>query len=199
MIAKVPFVSIIIPLREGDSVEPWTLKSIQRQTWTRYETIITQGPGNACVNRNKGYDASIGDYLLFLDADIELDREYLETMLTALAEAPKAAYAYCRYERKGELTGYEGGGPWDPFKLMKANYISTMSLIRRRTYMGWNESLDRLQDWEMWLRMFKRGGYWGTFVDEVLFTAYYKPGDISTDQSNWNASVKRVNEELDKW
>jgi hypothetical protein len=53
--------------------------------------------------------------------------------------------------------------------------IHTMALIRRQnmTPKGWDESIKKLQDWDLWLTMLEEGRV-GAFVNEVLFTI--KPG-----------------------
>jgi hypothetical protein len=57
-------------------------------------------------------------------------------------------------------------------RLRRENYISTMSLIRRTAFPGWDESVLRLQDYDLWLTMSMRG-YRGAYVPRVLFAALY--------------------------
>lgn len=199
-------VSIIIPLRAGDEVLPCCFDSIRAQELrgrVEYEVIVEESAGNACVNRNAGAAKARGDILLFCDADIELAPAFLVSMVDALTMNPDAAYAYCRYDRKGALTGLEGGGGFDREELMRRNYISTMSPIRTERFLGFNEKLRRLQDWELWLRMLSVGWY-GVFVDFIGFTAHYELGDVSAPKvktaqeylDEWNSAVKAVWEDL---
>jgi glycosyltransferase involved in cell wall biosynthesis len=173
-----------------------TYESLLMQTFQDFDVTVVQSEANACVNRNKGAALTRSELLLFLDADIVLHPTYMEELIRALDENPHAAYAYCRYARQGLLTGYEGGGAFDAQELREHNYISTMSIVRRADFPGWDEELERLQDWALWLKMLNKG-LEGTDVDEVLFTATYLPGDTST-QNNWEESVEAVRRCLSK-
>jgi hypothetical protein len=54
-------------------------------------------------------------------------------------------------------------------------YIHTSALIRRTHFPRFDESLKRLQDWDLWLTMLEEG-HMGIWVDKVLFTALPKKG-----------------------
>jgi len=72
---------------------------------------------------------------------------------------------------------------FDPEALRKMNYIHTTSLIRRDAFSGFDESLIKFQDWDLWLTMMEEN-YWGVFVDATLFTVLV---DASRDMaySRW--------------
>ena len=148
-----PLVSVIVPLRAGDSLIPECLAGIKSQTFQDFELIVEQSEGNANVNRNAGFEKSSGEYLFFLDADIELKPNALKEMLKAL-EKSDAAYAYCDYDKEGvpkprvlpEDERAKQDLFWHEAKRFSAkelkqgpNYISTMSLIKRECFPGWDE------------------------------------------------------------
>ena len=206
-----PLVSVIVPLRAGDSLIPECLAGIKSQTFQDFELIIEQSEGNANVNRNAGFEKSSGEYLFFLDADIELKPNALKEMLKAL-EKSDAAYAYCDYDKEGvpkprvlpEDERAKQDLFWHEAKRFSAkelkqgpNYISTMSLIKRECFPGWDEQIQRYQDYDLWLTMLA-GGHEGVYVNKTLFTAHYKPGDL-TMQGNfqyWEDRVKRKHTEF---
>jgi hypothetical protein len=76
-------------------------------------------------------------------------------------------------------------GEFSAEKLTKMPYIHTMALIKRKDFpaTGWDESIKKLQDWDLWLTMLEQGkiGYW---VHQVLFTV--APGGI---YSSWLPSA----------
>ena len=55
-----------------------------------------------------------------------------------------------------------------------------MSLIRRKDFpqSGWDESIKKLQDWDLWLQMLSEGKT-GLWIPQVLFTII-PGGHIST-------------------
>jgi hypothetical protein len=68
-----------------------------------------------------------------------------------------------------------------------------MSLIRAETFPKWDESIERFQDWDIFLNMALQG-YKGKWIDEVLFTTVKREG-ISTKGN------KRLYKKIirDKW
>lgn len=182
-------ISIIIPLYNKKKTIGKTLRSIFNQTYHDIEVILVddgstdkgledvkefedvrilqQKQMGANIARNRGAQEARGDYLFFCDADIELKKDALNKMKKALDDNPSASYAYC---------GFKLG--WKKFKsrkfdaeeLKKRNYISTMSLIRREDFPGFDEDLKKFQDWDLWLTMLKNNKK-GTWVPKILFRA----------------------------
>jgi hypothetical protein len=100
----------------------------------------------------------------------------LATLLAALQGTPEASYAYCSF-RYGLKTFRLW--PFDGDRLRQMNYIHTSSLIRRADFPGFDESIRKLQDWDLWLTMLESGRC-GVWVPQVLFTAIPHKGGIST-------------------
>ena len=173
-------ISVIIPTRILDK-EPHSIESLKKQTHKNIEIIIVRDKDQrgASWARNEGRKRTKGNFLFFCDDDIELKPLMLEVLLTKLFYS-NASFSYCNYQRKGSLTGQVRGVSWDIDKLKRTNYISTMSLIKAEDFPeeGFDESLERFQDWDLWLAMAEKGKY-GVHIDETLFTALYNSGDIS--------------------
>ena len=128
--------------------------------------LITQEKNQgANVARNLGFYSTRGEYVLFLDADCFLVSDALEKYITALKEHPRAAYAYCNYKRGNDVCSFE---KFDSVVLKRRNFISTMSMIRRKCFAGFDETQQRLQDWDLWLTMASMGFY-GVWINKVLF------------------------------
>ncbi len=196
-------VSIIIPIYNQADKLSSCLDSILAQTYKDYEVIVvddgsTDNPekmiekykpelpitnyklrinNGAPVARNRGFKRSRGDYLFFCDADAVLDPTCLRIMLVTLENHPEAAYVYSSFYWGKKLFRL---WPFDAAKLKELPYVHTMSLIRREAFpvSGWDETIKKLQDWDLWLTMLGRGhqGYW---IDKVLFRVQ-TGGTIST-------------------
>jgi glycosyltransferase involved in cell wall biosynthesis len=83
---KNPKISVIVPVAPDRRAEITDLrKSLERQTYKNYELIVESGK-NVARNRNKGFQKSRGQILLFLDSDIILTERILELVINTLKE-----------------------------------------------------------------------------------------------------------------
>jgi len=130
-------------------------------------SILNQENKGAAAARNNGFKKTHGTYILFCDSDVKLKPHMVSAMVSTLEKNPKASYCYSSF-----VFGLHTFDlfPFDADKLRKENYISTMSLIRREHFIGFDESLKRFQDWDLWRRMLDRG-YQGVWYPERLFSA----------------------------
>ncbi len=189
-------ISVIIPLYNRDKTIIKTLDSLKAQTYQDFEVIIVndgstdkseqvvanylqQNSSNISYSffnqtnkgapsaRNRGFKESKGDYLLFCDADARLDPIALEIMLEALKRTPEASYAYSSFNWGKKLFKLD---EFNPEQLKKMPCIHSMSLIRRQDFpvSGWDESIKKFQDWDLWLTMLENGKI-GVWIPRVLF------------------------------
>lgn len=143
--------------------------------WEGRVKMISQENRGGNAARNRGFDASSGEFVMFCDADMRLRPDALDSLAAALEAHPEASYAYSSFR-----FGWKAFrcGPFDAERLRAMNYISTASLIRRAHFPRFDESLRRFQDWDLWLTMLEQGGT-GVWVPETLFQAEVKQGNIS--------------------
>jgi glycosyltransferase involved in cell wall biosynthesis len=139
-------------------------------------TLIRQENRGGPAARNRGFAASTGEFVLFCDADIVWEKDAFERMAAALETHPEAAYAYGSF-RFGWKTFRLW--PFDAERLKRHNYIHTGSLIRREAFPGFDESLKRFQDWDLWLTMLERG-LTGVWVPRLLCRVITLRGGISS-------------------
>ncbi|MBI2551217.1 glycosyltransferase family 2 protein [Candidatus Uhrbacteria bacterium] len=183
-----PTISLIIPAYQHARTLPRCLENLLAQTRRPEEIIVvddgsTDGtseilrPYAVKVNiirqenrgsnraRMNGFAASMGDLICFCDADALFVPDALETLETALQEHPEASYAYSGF-RFGwkRFPSY----PFDPTRLREMNYVHTSALIRRDHFPGFDPTIRRLQDWDLWLTMLEQG-HRGIFVPRELF------------------------------
>lgn len=165
------------------------------------EIIVNSDHGTAPKKRNEGFKLSKQPYVFFCDDDIVMPKGYLKKLYDLLEKNPDKAYAY---------TGYYGivmhphthplknnfqipSIPFNGERLKQGNYISTMSLIRREAFPGFDESLKRLQDWDLFLTMLEKGQE-GIMLDGVenMYHAYYLDEGITSNSNNEREALMTV-------
>lgn len=204
--ATTPVISVIIPSYQHAKELPACLESLFAQTFKDFEVILVNDGstdrtdevvrpyldrityiaqenrgGNAA--RNRGAKEAKGSYLLFCDADIMMERDFLGSCLAALVAHPEASYAYASFKFGWKTFRL---WPFDAAKLRQSNYIHTTSLIRREHFPGFDEGIRRLQDWDLWLTMLEQG-HTGVWIPEVKFTAILHKGGFAI--STWVPSI----------
>lgn len=192
-------VSVIIPAYQAEKTIARTIASIKAQTHRVAEIIVVndgstdqtklsiapyqqeiilieQDNRGAAAARNAGAKKAAGTYLLFVDADMVLQPDMIKKMLIVLKQHPEAAFAYSDYRfgpKNFQLFDFHLA------RLKKMNYIHTSSLIRRTAFPGFDETLKRFQDWDLWLTMAAKGDY-GIWWPENLFRVYEQRGGMSS-------------------
>lgn len=199
-------ISVIIPTYQHSTSISACIRSLLSQTLSPYEIIVVddgstdgtkeivqmflpqvsyhyQNNQGAPSARNAGADFATGDFLLFCDADVEAFPQMLDRLHRALREQEGASYAYSAFYWNHRLFH---ALPFDPDHLRNQNYIHTGALIRRNDFLGFDPTLKRFQDWDLWLSMLEKGKI-GVAVDEPLFRVHNVKGRKGI--SNWLPSV----------
>jgi glycosyltransferase involved in cell wall biosynthesis len=183
-------VSIIIPTYNHASALPKCLAHIFAQTYKSLEVIVVDDGStddvrssvapflhriklvrqeNAGANpaRNRGWREATGEFLLFCDADVVMRPHMVAAMKAALDAHPEASYAYSTFR-----FGWKRfpGAPWSPELLRTINIAHTTSLIRAKDFPGFDESIKRFQDWDVWLTLLAQHKC-GVMIPEELFVA----------------------------
>lgn len=197
-------ISVIIPAWNSEHTIGPCLASLFAQTMQNFEVIVvndgsTDGTLDALAPhrsrirlidqenqgsnpaRNRGLREATGELLLFLDADITMDPQCLEKLVLALDAHPEATYAYSSF-RYGTKTFRLW--PFDAERLRRMPYIHTAALVRAKDFPGFDESVRRLQDWDVWLTMLEHGKT-GVWVPEVLFRVEPRQDGISQWSPRW--------------
>ena len=164
--------TIIIPCRETEG-QRLTLESLGRQTFQQFSVVVSYDEGRgACFARNKGFRQCKTPYVLFSDNDIVWEPDAIETMMDALLSNPKKSYVYGWYVRGEQVCSRE---PWNIEILKKRNFVNTMAIIRSKDFPGFDEKIERLQDWDLWLNMLFKGKT-GIYVDKQVFSTLVEKG-----------------------
>lgn len=186
-----PLISVVIPAYNAQETIKETIESILNQTFSNFELIIinssstdatleilskiddsrikvyNDSKANVAVNRNRGFNHAIGDFITFIDADDIWTSNKLEAQYNALIENPDTNVVYSwtncidesgKFLRKCSHVKWSG----DVYsKFLLDDFIGSGSnvMIRRQAYIevgGFDESLTNAQDTDMWLRLSAR-------------------------------------------
>ena len=145
----------------------------------RYERVEYQ---NACHSYNHGIAATSGDLIAFVDADNALKPRFLSALATVLEADAALGFAYSDRYWAGEVSaaawadlGVVPGPifrsfPPEPAMLVHANFIDTMSMVRRSAVeaVGGFKDIPILWDYQLWLAILEAG--WGAhYLAEPLY------------------------------
>lgn len=112
--------------------------------------------------RNRGITESMGELIAFIDSDVIWLNHKLETQVNALYENPDYSCVYSRFTKitksgqhqirpKLIFSGHQKS------KILMDNFIDTpTAVIKKDTLVeigGFDESLPRFQDWELFIRL----------------------------------------------
>ena len=200
-----PRVSVIIPTYNQASYLPAAIKSVLEQTFQDFEIIVvndgsTDNTSQEVINfsdprlryfsqenrglsaaRNTGIQASVGEYIAFLDSDDVWLPQKLELQVALLDSRPEAALIYsdaCLFDdRTGAVTGkFLDGKRVFSGKVLKhllsIQFIKPSTVVVRRgvfeTVGRFDESIREVQDREMWLRIAHQFNIEGTDIPLVM-------------------------------
>lgn len=184
-------IAVVIPCYNHSNILRRTLKGLMDQTLQPKEVVVVDDGSEdhpeaivrdfervfpftyvrfgqnrgAAAARNEGARRTTASLILFLDADAALVPDALESMARELERHPEAAFVYSNFFWG---TKRFRGRPYNLEELKRQNYIHTSSLIRRRAFPDFDESLKKFQDWDLWLTM-AEAGHLGTWIDRELY------------------------------
>lgn len=123
---------------------------------------LEKNHGKDTKPKNMGIMASKGEYICYLDDDCEFRKRHIERLVDEI-EASKADVVYADQWLEGpEGQRMEGiAMDFNGQYLLKKNYIDTNEVLHTREAIfaigGWDETLPRFVDWNVWVRMMKHG------------------------------------------
>jgi glycosyltransferase involved in cell wall biosynthesis len=183
---KKPKVSVIIPcFNQGQYIDE-AVESVLNQTFKDFEIVIVNDGStdeftkNKLKNynnpkckvihihnqgvsaaRNKGINASSGDYILPLDADDKIGARYIEDACEILDKDNKIGIVYCEAELFGAKNGIWNQPCFSIDRILIMNMIICSAMFRKNDYLmtkGFNPNmLYGWEDWDLWLSLIEKG------------------------------------------
>ena len=118
--------------------------------------------GNDTRPKNVGISKSTGECIAFLDDDSCYRKDHLQVLFNELSKGEVDAVYGDRWIYKEEESISIGiFHEFDPFLMMRRNYIDTSDVLIKRDVIvsigGFDEKYKKYIDWNMWVRMMKAG------------------------------------------
>ncbi len=177
----------IVVVDDG-STDPDTRSLLDAYERPKTTVVRTENRGPAAA-RNTGIRASSGRYVVSLDADDRLHRQYLEKTRAVLdADHRRRLGFVTTWQRRfGDESFKLDAGECSPMTLAVANSIHGSSLFRRRAWEsvdGYRESFTGWEDWNLWLNMVGAGYRWEVVAEELFY--YRRHGETRSSRSRKN-------------
>jgi glycosyltransferase involved in cell wall biosynthesis len=131
-------------------------------------TVLRQKNQGVPLARNAGAKISRGEFLLFLDSDDWIDREYLDKTIPLMTEGVGVVSTYMQYF--GEKDNLIPPLGMTIEVEADSNQLPITSLIRREAFPGYNSfpMIFGMEDWDLWLGIME-GGWKVVALNEALF------------------------------
>lgn len=178
----------------GDDYHKWddlaqrAEKSVQRQTV--HPKFVRSHMDTLQAARNIGAVQAGTEYLIFLDADDELDKHYVEAMLAAEGDIRRPATL-------GVVNGVEDDYPVmiPVANLLERNYIVIGAMVRRDMFMRLHgfDDYPVLEDWALWLKMVQAGASI-VEVPDAIYRVHVQPDSRNqpTEMASYGKTYSQI-------
>lgn len=175
-------ISVVIPCyNQGDYIEE-TVESVLKQSYSPIEIIIVndgstdhshdviqkilgKNPeikyielknGGVSRARNKGIEKALGKYILPLDADDLIEKDYISLAIAEFNTDPKLVVVTAQGRFFGREEGDWNLADFSMKKILHGNVIFCPSIFKKsdwKTVGGFDENMTHLEDWEFYIRL----------------------------------------------
>jgi len=201
-------ISVVIPCYNSALTIERTLQSLNKQEYNNMEIIVVDDCSSDVMQlekilsnyncnfikltkhkgeptaRNTGGKIAKGEFIYFCDSDVILYDYTFKLLIQKLHDNINCSWAYGNFKWGNRILTF---APFNPIRMLEVNCSSTMSLIRHCDFIGFDESLKKLQDWDLFISMMKEGKL-GIWEDSLLFeTPFSKTGITNNSISEQEA------------
>lgn len=207
-------VSIIIPCYKQSKFLKDSIRSVEKQTYRNIEIVVVDEGGNdnqeiieaiSCSNRelilvetnklglanarNRGIENSTGKYILPLDADDKIEKEYVELAVNVLESNNNIGIVYCRAKYFGNRKGFWQLPDYRFPEVLLSPRIFCSAVYRKSDWEIVGGYCDKFiygwEDHDLWLNIIKLGKD-VIRLKEVLFLYRQHENASMTDDLNAN-------------
>ncbi len=209
-----PLISVIVPVYNMEAYLAECIESVLKSGYSPFELIImddgsidkslqiageyaakypnirveTQANAGVSAARNAAIELARGEYILPVDADDLIHKDYLEKAAEVLKKQTSVKVVTARAEFFGDKTGEWLLPDYSPALLARKNILSVCAMFRKSDWAacgGFCTYIPGREDWDFWISMLKNGGE----VARLNITGYYY---------RYRASSKRMTDRKQK-
>lgn len=144
------------------STDPYTLRVLQQVDGMPRVYVINTVNQGVCKARNQAVKISKGEFILFLDADDIITKDYIALSVEVLMQKESVSVVTSDYCCFGKMNFVKQLKPFSMGDLLSCNQFVISSFFRRIDYdriNGFNENMNKgLEDWDFWLGILSLGG-----------------------------------------
>ena len=150
---------IIVDDGSPDNTEEISKEWCKRDSRIKYYKKVNEG---VCKAKNYGINLAEGKYILPLDADDKIGRQYMELALLYFKKNNNTKIIYCRCEFFGDMRREFRLPEYSFKKILTVNIIFNSAFFLKKEWErigGYDiNMIEGLEDWEFWINMLTNGG-----------------------------------------
>lgn len=171
----------IIIINDG-STDEFTISKLEELKLKGY-TVIQQENLGLATARNNGIIASSGEYVIPLDSDNILHKNYLTKAIQILDKNSGIDIVYGNRMYFGKEEGLRSIGEFSFSRIIRYNYIDACAVFRRTLWEklgGYDPNMPAMghEDWEFWLHSYLSGANF-YYLDDICFYYRVLPNSMS--------------------